>query len=79
MKYWKNRKKSIQYSKKLDSLFWDAIKLIQLHPEVGKSTDEGNVRFKIVRDYLIFYEVKFEKILILSFWDSRRDPTKFSE
>jgi len=50
--------------------------LLLSNPEIGRKTDIPNVRIKIVRDYLIFYEVQNESILILSFWDSRQNPEK---
>ncbi|WP_454244582.1 hypothetical protein [Psychroflexus sp. MBR-150] len=31
---------------------------------------------KIVRDYLIIYEIKKENIFILSIWNSRQNPEK---
>lgn len=76
LEYWFNRTKSLQYSKKLDLLFRDAIKLIKIYPELGKPTSTPNIRFKIVNDYLMFYEECPNKIVILTIWDSRRDPRK---
>ncbi len=63
LEYWIKRNKSNVYSKKLNSLFKEAIKLIAEHPEIGKPTDNYDARIKIVRDYLIIYEIK-KKILI---------------
>jgi len=74
LKYWIERNKSKTYSKKLNELFKDSINLLKLRPEIGKKTDIENVRIKIIRDYLIFYESSSDKIYILSIWDSRQDP-----
>jgi toxin YoeB len=41
---------------------------------LGRKTDEENVRVKIVRNYLIFYEITETKIIILTIWDNRRNP-----
>jgi len=76
LSYWINRNKSKNYSIKLSKLIKEAISLLLSNPEIGRKTDIPNVRIKIVRDYLIFYEVQNESILILSFWDSRQNPEK---
>ncbi|MFT6214412.1 MAG: toxin YoeB [Roseivirga sp.] len=76
LKYWLNRNKSKTYSLKLNLLIKEGISLILSNQEIGRKTDVPNVRIKIVRDYLIFYEVQNETIYILSFWDSRQNPEK---
>ena len=71
------RNKSNIYSKKLNGLFKEAVRLISDYPEIGKPTDDKNTRIKIVRDYLIIYEVDEEdRILILTIWDSRQNPKR---
>ena len=72
--YWKERNQSATYSKKLIILIKKAVDLIAAHPNIGRKTDVKNVRVKLVRDYLIFYEQDMEQVFILSIWDSRRDP-----
>lgn len=74
LEYWFHRTKSKHYSKKLDLLFRDAAQLIKTHPKIGKPTSENKVRFKIVENYLMFYEETPKKLLILTIWDSRRNP-----
>jgi toxin YoeB len=76
LKYWVNRTQSKTYSRKLNLLIKQAIRLIREYPQIGKPTDIDNVRIKIVRDYLIFYELVQDEIHILAFWDSRQDPEK---
>lgn len=70
LKYWINSNKSNSYSKKLNGLFKEAIKLIADYPEIGTPTDNKNARIKIVRDYLIIFEMNNEQIFILTIWDS---------
>jgi plasmid stabilization system protein ParE len=65
LKYWLNRNKSKTYSLKLNLLIKEGISLILSNQEIGRKTDVPNVRIKIVRDYLIFYEVQNETIYIL--------------
>ncbi len=79
LKYWENRNKSKVYSKKLAGLFKETVKLISNYPELGKPTDEENVRIKVVRYYFLIYEVEKEQISILTIWDSRQNPDKLSK
>jgi addiction module RelE/StbE family toxin len=76
LKYWIEQNKSKTYSIKFNNLFKESINLLKIRPEIGKKTDIENVRIKIVRDYLIFYELTPDFINILSTWDSRQDPNK---
>ena len=72
--YWKDRNQSSAYSKKLNTLFKTAIDLIAAHPNIGRKTNIERVRVKLVRDYLLFYEIAEEEIFILTIWDNRRKP-----
>lgn len=76
LEYWRIRNKSNSYSKKLNRLFKESIKIITDFPQIGKPTDEANTRIKIVKDYLIIYEETQTQIVILTIWDSRQDPDK---
>ncbi|WP_371875335.1 type II toxin-antitoxin system RelE/ParE family toxin [Salinimicrobium tongyeongense] len=77
LKFWIKKNKSDTYSKKLNKLFKEASHLISKHSGIGKPTSNGNVRFKIILHYLMFYELKNNKVYILTIWDSRQDPEKF--
>jgi len=72
--YWRQRNKSNTYSKKLNELFKESIKIILDFPQIGKVTDDTRARIKIIRDYLIIYEETETQIFILTIWDSRQDP-----
>ena len=74
LQYWRQRNQSNTYSSKLNGLIRKAVKLVAAHPQIGRKTDIENVRIKLVRDYLIFYEEYEEQIFILSIWDTRRNP-----
>lgn len=76
LEYWRLRNKSSTYSKKLNQLFKESVKIITDFPQIGKSTDDVKARIKIVRDYLIIYEETETQILILTISDSRQDPDK---
>ncbi len=79
LEYWINRNKSNTYSKKLDSRFREAIAIIRDYPQIGKKTDEKNVRIKVVKDYLLIYEETKDSIILLTIWDSRQDPKKLEK
>lgn len=79
LNYWRQRNGSITYSKKLNYLFKEAVPIIKDFPQVGKLTDQKNVRMKIVRDYFIIYEDTGTTIYILTIWDSRQDPKKLDD
>ena len=79
LKYWSQRNKSNRYSKKLNQLFKESITLILEHPQVGKLTNTPSVRIKIIKEYLLIYEVSETSISILSIWDGRQDPSKLAD
>ena len=72
--YWRQKNQSNTYSKKLNELFKESIKIILDFPQIGKVTDDTKARIKIVKDYLIIYEETETQIFILTIWDSRQDP-----
>jgi|SRR5690606_9496611 len=74
LNYWIARNKSNSYSKKLNNLFQNNIRLLAEFPDLGTETDIPNVRVRVVHVYLIFYEVVEDEIWILSIWDGRRNP-----
>ena len=76
LNYWMEHDKSNTYSKKLNRLFKEAAHLIKTYPNIGKPTDIEHVSVKIIRDYLMFYEISGGNIYILTIWDSRQNPSK---
>ncbi|MFZ4056941.1 MAG: type II toxin-antitoxin system RelE/ParE family toxin [Ferruginibacter sp.] len=78
-KYWSDRNKSNRYSQKLNQFFKEAILLLREHPYIGRSTDVDCVRIKIVKDYLLIYEITETSINILSIWDGRQDSSKLED
>lgn len=73
LEYWILRNKSKTFSLKLNKLILYNIGLLAEHPTIGRKTEVQNVRVKIVRDYLIFYEFSDVELIILSVWDGRRN------
>jgi addiction module RelE/StbE family toxin len=76
LNYWKVRNASNNYSKKLNSLFNEVLKLIKNNPFIGKKTKIEYVRAKIVRDYILFYMITKSEIIVLSVWDTRQQSEK---
>ena len=74
--YWIQRNKSDLYSQRLDLLFQRALHLVAAHPTLGKPTNKPKVRIKIVRDYSLIYEIREDSIVLLTIWDTRRNPDK---
>jgi len=77
--YWIKRNKSKAYSEKLFLLFKQADDLIAAYPKIGNPTSYRSIRFKIVRDYLLFYEELENRIEILLVWDSRQNSDKLND
>ena len=76
LQYWIERNKSREYSIKLNNLFKEAAEFIAEFPDIGKLTDDKKTRIKIVRDYLIVYEIYSTSIVILALFDSRQNPIR---
>ena len=72
--YWIKRNKSDAYSNKLRKLFKITIKHLTEFPHSGSPTQIENIRVKVVRDYLIIYQILEKEIYILTIRDSRRNP-----
>ena len=75
-RFWNEHNKSSEYSRKLNRLFKAAINLLKDHPYIGRKTKIDNVHIKVVRQYLIVYEVRQYDLVILRIWDGRRNPSE---
>lgn len=73
LKYWIEHNGSNTYSIKLNYLFKEATHLLSKFPNIGRTSDIQGVRVKIVRDYLLFYEITESTIVILTIWDNRQN------
>lgn len=74
--YWNERNQSTAYSFKLNNRIKEVIALVAIQPKIGRKTDDGKARIKVILGYKLIYEELPDKILILRFWDSRQDPEK---
>lgn len=76
LEYWFQRTASKKYSKKLNDLFTERIKLLSEYPEIGRKTNDFKIRVTPVKDYLIMYDFNSTELIILLIWDTRRNESK---
>jgi toxin YoeB len=74
--YWLNRNGSPTYSLKLFERFQAATRKLLAHPFIGRPSDIEGVRVLAVGEYLLFYEVFADSIVVHHIWDGRRDLKK---
>jgi plasmid stabilization system protein ParE len=68
------RNKSKVYSNKLQKLISKEVKLLLKQPDLGLKTSEDTIRGLIIENYIVYYEITDEKIIIHTIWDSRQNP-----
>jgi plasmid stabilization system protein ParE len=78
LEFFTKRNKSRLYSKKLYKKFKTEIKIAAKNPEFGIKTKLDQIRGLIIEDYIIFYEILEDRIMILKVWDCRQDPDKLN-
>jgi len=74
LEFYNERNKSTTYSKKLYKRFTKELILLKKQPEIGIKTDLDNVRCLIVEDFILFYEIYPEMIVVHTVWDCRQNP-----
>ena len=72
--FWLIHNKSATYSKKLEYLFNESVKLLAEFPQMGTPTDYQDLKVKIVRNYKLFYRDTSNRIEIIRVWDTRQNP-----
>ncbi|WP_332912859.1 type II toxin-antitoxin system RelE/ParE family toxin [Algoriphagus boritolerans] len=60
--------------KKLYREFNKTLLLVSKNPEMGIETELDSVRGIIVRDFILFYELRAEEIIVHTVWDTRQNP-----
>lgn len=75
--YWNNRNKSKVYSRKLNFLFNDNLKIVLQLPEFGTPTFREDAKFIIVSHFEIIYKITPNEIVVLDIWDTRQNPQNF--
>lgn len=74
LEFYTNRNKSPRYSAKLYKRFIKELSLLNKHPDIGIKTDFENIRGLIIEDFIIFYEISSENIVVHTIWDCRQNP-----
>jgi plasmid stabilization system protein ParE len=72
--FYAERNKSDAYSKKLYKKFKKELSLLINQPEIGTKTDMESVRGLSVNEFILFYEVTAEMIIVHTVWDCRQNP-----
>ena len=78
LEYYKKRNGNVNYSRKLYTQIKELLELCRTYSFIGKQTDFENVRMLIVDDFSIFYEIDDTKLIVLTIWNSKRNPSDFS-
>ena len=78
LEYFTNRNKSGQFSRKLYNKFKTELKTVAKNPKLGIKTKIDQIRGLIIEDYIIFYEIFDDKIVILKVWDCNQNPDKLN-
>ncbi|WP_417591518.1 type II toxin-antitoxin system RelE/ParE family toxin [Owenweeksia hongkongensis] len=72
--YWLERNQSDAYPRKLERLFNKSMSITAKFPLAGKPTELENIRYRLVKDYKIFYRINDKTIEVLTVWYSRQNP-----
>ena len=72
------RNKSGQYSQKLYKKFKSELKIVAHNPGIGIKTKLDRIKGLIVGDYILFYEILEDKIMVLKVWDCKQNPEKLN-
>ena len=68
------RNNSKVYSIKLQKLISKEVNLLLKQPDLGLKTSEDSTRGLIIENYIVYYEITDDKIIIHTIWDSRQNP-----
>ncbi len=74
LEFYDQRNKSNAYSKKLYQLLHKQVKVLLKLPEIGLKTTEETTRGLIIEDYIIYYQITEDKIIIHTIWDCGQNP-----
>ncbi len=78
LEFFTKRNKSRLYSRKLYRKFKTELLTVSKNPELGIKTKLDQIRGLIIEDYILFYEILDDSIIILKVWDCRQNPDKLN-
>jgi len=78
LEFYIDRNKSKTYSVKLNKQFNRGLRLLSKYPNMGLKTDLERIRGLIIDNFILFYEVDKNGIIVHYIWDSRQDPSELN-
>lgn len=74
LEYWHKRLGHKHFSTKLYHEFVRVSRMVARNPRIGRRVEGREERMFVVGEYLMFYRVDGDFVLISRLWDSRRNP-----
>jgi addiction module RelE/StbE family toxin len=74
LRFFAERNKSKVYSAKLYRKITKELELLLKQPDLGLKTEIDSIRGLIIGDYILFYQVDKDKIIIHTLWDCKQNP-----
>jgi plasmid stabilization system protein ParE len=78
LEFYHIKNKSNLFSIKLYRKFKSELKIASQKPEIGVKTKIENIRGLIVDNYILYYEILKDKIMVLKIWGCRQNPDKLN-
>lgn len=78
LEFFNERNSSVLYSRKLYRKFKTQLKTAAKNPELGIKTKLYQIRGLIVEDYILFYEILDDRIIVLKILDCKQNPDKLN-
>lgn len=79
LNYWNKRNKSKTYSRKLVLEITERVKFLVNNPEIYVKTNYQDIRTSTLGHYNIFYKITTNELIVIAFWDNRRNPKILSK
>lgn len=79
LSYWKERNKSAVYPTKLLNEISERVQFLINNPEIYVKTEFPDIRTSTLGHYNIFYRITSTELIVIAFWDNRRNPKTLSK
>lgn len=74
LEFYTERNKSKIYSLKLNKEIKKHLAQIQKYPDIGIKSEIESVRGLVFENFIIFYEIESDQIIVHTIWDCRQNP-----
>ena len=74
LEFYAKRNQSKVYSLKLNQEIKKQLAQIQRQPEIGIKSEMETVRGLVFENFIIFYEIEPDQIVVHTIWDCRQNP-----